>query len=115
MKKTAGLALLLALPIELVNFYVIGFPLDIGYPDDAPWYIKLLGLEWVLLHYIGLFLMDPFEKLTGCHDGNVVAGCVRVDTAVLLAGGYLATVLVVFALIYAGQQMVRLFRHRAAQ
>jgi hypothetical protein len=112
MKLKIGIVLLAALPIELVNWFLLPFPIDVGYPPDTPWYIKLIGIQWVALHRLGLFSLVWFEKVAGCHQFNVVMGCRRVDTVVLFAGGYLTTALLIFAVTYGFQQALRLHRAR---
>jgi hypothetical protein len=110
MKLKIGIALLAALPIELVNFFLLAFPIDVGYPPNTPWYIQLIGSQWVALHLLGLFSLSWFEKIFGCHQLNIIMGCKRVDTVVLFAGGYLTTVLLIFAVMYSFQQLLRLRR-----
>ena len=112
MKLKIGIVLLAALAIELVNWFLLAFPIDVGYPPDAPWYIQLSGAQWVLLHLPGLHSLAWFEKVAGCHQFNVVMGCRRVDTVVLFAGGYLTTALLIFAVTYGFQQTLRLYRAR---
>jgi hypothetical protein len=115
MKSKLGIVLLAALAIELVNWFLLAFPIDVGYPPDTPWYIQLIGIQWVALHRFGLFSLVWFEKLAGCHQFNVVMGCQRVDTVVLFAGGYLTTALLIFAIMFGFQQALRLLRKRSSR
>ena len=115
MKLKVGIVLLVALTIELVNFFLLAFPIDVGYPPNTPWYVQLIGLQWVALHRIGLFSLVWFENLAGCRQLNVVMGCRRVDTVVLFAGGYLTTALLIFASTYGIQQILRLVRNRSRE
>jgi hypothetical protein len=108
MKLKIGIVLLAALPIELVNFFLLAFPIDVGYPPNIPWYIQLIGVQWIALHVLGLFSLSWFEKTFGCHQLNIVMACRRVDTVVLFVGGYLTTVLLAFAVMYGYQQILRL-------
>jgi hypothetical protein len=110
MKLKIGVVLLAALAIELVNFFLLAFPIDVGYPPNTPWYIQVIGLQWVALHLLGLFSLSWFEKIFGCNQLNIVMGCGRVDSVVLFAGGYLTTVLLAFAVTYGFQQILRLRR-----
>ena len=83
-------ALGVAFPVELVNFVVFMPPLDVGIPDDAPWYAKLLGLQWALLHYPGLrltSLLDPFYK------------AYPLDVLTWFLSGYIETALIIIACI----------------
>jgi hypothetical protein len=45
-----GIVLLVALAMEAVNFSYLTPPLDVDYEPGTPWYIQLIGLQWVLLH-----------------------------------------------------------------
>jgi hypothetical protein len=109
MKWRFGYAFLLALPIELVNFYKFQFPLDVDYPPNMPWYIQAIDFQWLILHLPGLRSTDWFEKLSGCRQINAVMGCSRVDISVLLVSGYLSTVLLLLIVIYG----IRFFIHAA--
>ncbi|WP_211256091.1 hypothetical protein [Edaphobacter aggregans] len=110
-----AIVLLAALLIELVNFFVLcGFPIDVGYPPNTPWYIQLIGLQWLALHLVGLFSLSWFERIFGCSQLNIVMGCKQVDTVVLFAGGYLTTVLLAFAATYDFQH-IRLRRNLATR
>ena len=75
MKLKVTIVLLTALAIELVNWFLLAFPIDVGYPPDTPWYIQLIGIQWVALHGLGLFSLVWFENVAGCHQFNVVMGC----------------------------------------
>jgi hypothetical protein len=118
MKLKMGIALIVSLAIELVNWFVFPFPIDVGYPPDTPWYWQLIGFQWVGLHYIGLYSSDWFEKILGCHQRNgrdVVMGCKRVDIVVFFTGGYLTTLLIVLAVMFGFQQVLRLRRRLSHQ
>ena len=112
MKLKLAIVLLAALLIELVNFFVIcGFPIDVGYPPNTPWYIQLIGLQWLALHLVGLRSLSWFERIFGCSQLNIVMGCKRVDTVILFAGGYLTTVLLALAATYGFQLIFSLRRN----
>jgi hypothetical protein len=32
----------------------LAFPLDVGYPPGTSWWIRLIGLQWSLSHWVGL-------------------------------------------------------------
>jgi hypothetical protein len=108
MKWPIRTALLAALAIEAVNFWLLAPPIDVGYPPDTPWYINVLGLQWVILHLPGLRSLDWFERVSGCRQLNLVMGCRRVDTWVLFVSGYLATALLIITLIFAYRWIPRL-------
>ncbi|MGA7523807.1 MAG: hypothetical protein WBW84_15255 [Acidobacteriaceae bacterium] len=113
MKRKAGIAALVSLAIELVNWFVFPFPIDIGYPPGTPWYWQVIGFQWVALHYIGLRSSDWIEKIAGCHQRNgrdVVMGCRSVDTVWFFMGGYLTTLVVVLIVMFGFRQLFRLRR-----
>jgi hypothetical protein len=95
-KKAVLRALGAALPVELVNFFVFMPPIDVGIPDDAPFYTKLLGFQWAVLHYPGLRLtsqLDPYGK--------------AFPPFFWLLGGYVDTALLILACILAFHGMRR--------
>jgi hypothetical protein len=110
MRLKVGIVLLAALLIELVNFFFLGFPIDVGFPPNTPWYIQLIGLQWLALHFLGLFCLSWFEKVFGCRQLNIVMGCKQVDIVVLFVGGYLTTALLALAVTYGFEQVRRLRR-----
>src|ERR1700678_1054732 len=90
LKKRIILALVVAIPLELVNFFFLAFPIDVGLPDDAPWYAQALGAEWVLLHLPGLRLtswLDPYPSSP------------KIEIVVWMLSGYIDTALVLLAFI----------------
>jgi hypothetical protein len=100
LKKRIFIALAVAVPLELVNFFFFAFPIDVGLPDDAPWYAQALGAEWVLLHLPGLRLtswLDPYPSSQ------------KFVFAVWMLSGYVDTALVMIAgiLVFAWVQRLR--------
>ena len=98
-KRAVLVALGMAIPIEVVNFFVFMPPLDVGIPDDSPWYTKLLGLQWAALHYPGLqvaSLIDPYFK------------AFPVDVFTWFLSGYVDTVLVTLGVVLAVVRIRRL-------
>jgi hypothetical protein len=51
MKSPIKISLLAALPIEVVVFFLFAFPIDVGLPDNAPWYRSAMALIWFFIHY----------------------------------------------------------------
>jgi hypothetical protein len=78
-------ALLTAIPVELVNFWLAMPPLDVGLAPDAPWYANVLAGEWVILHLPGLRLASSIGMLDFGGPGLFI----------LLASGYLDTALLI--------------------
>jgi hypothetical protein len=93
------IALLAAFPLEALNLWVCPFPVDVGYPDNVPWYIDLRGSVWVIMHLLGLRLTDWFQRV-GLHSQ---------DLLIVFVGGYIETALLLIIAIFC----VGWFRHRA--
>ncbi len=57
-KSPIRAALLLAVPIEIVNFLLTFriYPPDVGFAPDARWYTKAVGFQGLSLHWPGLWL-----------------------------------------------------------
>jgi hypothetical protein len=98
MKRPILFALLLAIPVEVVNFFFLAFPIDVGLPEDASWLEKLAGSQWVILHLPGLRLLDWFDRM----------GLSRLGIFAVFASGYLDTVLVLIVGIFAFRWFRRL-------
>jgi hypothetical protein len=95
LKKSILIALVIAIPVELVNFFFFAFPIDVGLSDDAPWYAQALGAEWVLLHLPGLWLarwFDPYASSAALRVILLLSG--YVDTSLLFIAGILIFCLV---------------------
>ena len=101
-KPMIGLALIVAILVELVNLFFFTFPIDVGLAPDAPWYSQFLGAEWVLLHLAGLRVpswLDPYGTSP------------RFDYFVWFLSGYAGTAL----LLIAGILMIRWVRRLAGK
>ena len=99
MKPTVAIALLGALAVEAVNFAFLAPPIDVGYSPGTPWFVELIGSQWVILHLPGLLLRDRLERVFGRQQIEIVMGCRQVDVSVLLVSGYLDTALLLFVLL----------------
>jgi hypothetical protein len=87
MKRPVLFAFLVAIPIEAVNCFLLAPPIDVGLPDYASRFEKLVALQWVILHWPGLQAPDWLGSQLGIF--------------VLFASGYLDTVLLLIAFIFA--------------
>ena len=114
MKWPIKTALLAALAIEAINFWLLAPPIDVGYPPGSPWYINLIGFQWVIVHLPGLRLLDWLERVSGCQQLNIVMGCRRVDIFVLFVSGYLDTALLLIAVIFGFRWIPHLARRYSA-
>jgi hypothetical protein len=79
-------ALLAALPIEIVNFWIVGYPTARGSLTLAT-QSAFLALEWDLLHLPGLISIDRIQFLRERVHASSVAFFLAgyIDTAILIA------------------------------
>lgn len=66
--RQAGLAFLIAVPIEAVNISLVGMMFDPG-PLPSGVLPKLLELEWAFFHYVSFYLSD---RVFGSGSGGVL-------------------------------------------
>lgn len=97
-KRRIFLAMALALPLEMVNFFLLIPSLDVCYPPGTSRWIQLIGLQWALLHRIGL-------RASGLLEGSRYA---ILSIPVIFAGGYLEIAL----LLILAFSILPLIRHR---
>ena len=109
-KSPIKIGLLAASAIEAINFQFLAPPIDIGDPPGTPWYISVIGSQWVVLHLPGLLMLDRLERLAGCQQLNIVMGCRRVDIFVLFLSGYLVTASLLIVIILGFRWFPRLAR-----
>ncbi|WP_187290259.1 hypothetical protein [Terriglobus saanensis] len=95
-KSQIGFVLLAALAIESVNFFLGSPAVDPG-PQETQWYTNLLALQWVALHAVGIFMTDWVDRM----------GFPRLAVPALFLGGYATTVVVLVALVFIVQRVVR--------
>lgn len=98
--KVAKIALVVAIPIEIANFFLAGFPLDIGFEPADPWYDKVIGYQWLVLHFPGVMLVRWLDG-TGLRKwfGSRIPW-MSLETlyhSVLFVSGYLDTIFLVLA------------------
>jgi hypothetical protein len=93
MRSNLNAALLAALPIEVVNFWVVGYPAGANGLSSAS-QSAAVALQWYLLHLPGVIASDrsPFLR---AHS----ATC----SLVLFAAGYIDTVILLAAILWASR------------
>ena len=99
-KSPIVIALLAAIPVEAVNFWFAMFPIDVGLPPDAKWYTKALGFQWLFLHWPGLWLSSGMDNTR----------FERLEPFLWAASGYVDTVLLILAGIFAFRRVRGLAR-----
>ncbi len=86
MIATTRLALFVAIPVESVNYWIVGYPTSAYIPSTNSWYI-FVATQWYVLHFPGVYLLNWSQPLRDHHlPGSIVmffAG--YVDTALLIA------------------------------
>jgi hypothetical protein len=102
-RKPIIIALIAALPIELVNFFVFAFPIDVGLPQEAGPFAQLMSAQWAILHLPGLWLSYRLDLYA--HSLAIPA---------LLLSGYIDTALFVFLGICLYRAIRRLVRRNSA-
>lgn len=96
----AKAALLVALPIEIVNFWIIGYPAGASGLSSAS-QSAALALQWDLLHLPGIIASDRSIFLR-THP----AAC----SLVLFVAGYLDTVILLAAILWAARLALHTLR-----
>jgi hypothetical protein len=87
------MALLAALPLEIVNFWIIGYPAGAGGLSSAT-QSAALALQWYLLHLPGVIAFDRSVFLR-----THAVPC----SVILFIAGYIDTVVALAALLWAAQ------------
>jgi hypothetical protein len=100
MRSTLKAALLAALPIEIVNFWVVGYPADTHTVSAASHYASV-ALQWYLVHLPGIIASDRILLL---REHSVVC------SFVLLVVGYVDTTIVLIAILWAARLALNTLR-----
>lgn len=90
MRSRLKLALIAALPIEAVNFWVVGYPADTHSVSRVSQYAAV-ALQWYVLHLPGIIASDRSIYLRE-HAA--------IDSVVLFISGYIGTVLLLLAILW---------------
>lgn len=94
------LALAAALPLELANYFIIGYPAGTHLAVPGDWLVKVAA-QWYLLHLAGVFALNRFDFLR--NHGFL-------GSLVIFLSGYLATALLLAAALWPVQLLLRIFR-----
>ena len=95
-----GLALLLSLPLEVVNFWVIGYPAGSHALSHAAQYAAV-ALQWYVLHLPGIIAGDRSIFLREHHP---------ILAVVLFLAGFIDTTLLLLALFWLAKLARRILR-----
>jgi hypothetical protein len=86
MRSVLKLASGAAIPIEVVNFWIVGYPAD-THPFSAASHYAAIALQWYVIHLPAIFASDHSlllrENATACSIVVFFAG--YIDTVILLA------------------------------
>ena len=118
--KAAKIAFVVAIPIEIANFFMAGFPLDTGFEPADPWHDKVIGYQWLFLHFPGVAMVAWLDD-TGF--GKWLVARIKwmslgtLYESIFFLCGYIDTVLLTLAVILAFRWWVRRLegRHREGQ
>ena len=105
MRKAVKIALIAAAPIALLNLPPT-FAIDVGVAPDANWFLQFIAGEWVVMHWLGLWLsqLDPYYHYLPL-DIVIVGLSGYIEwTALLIAGVYAFLGLRRFALRFSVKQ-----------
>jgi hypothetical protein len=122
MKWKMGVVFIAALAIETANFRFGGVALDPGGLMDMPWHLKMIAIEWSLLHAPGIMVLNILDWL-GRRGASVAPGTLPPanlsshwgSAIVIFIGGYLATALVLFTIGLSAQWFLRRRRNHTAE
>ena len=94
MRRPIKIALIAAAPIAVLNLPPT-FAIDVGLPDNASWFEQFIAGEWVVMHWLGLWLshFDPFYKYFAL-DISLVCLSGYIEWVVLLIAGFYACLVV---------------------
>ena len=86
MLSTPRLALIAAIPVELINFYVVGYPANPSSVSAASHY-PAVALQWYLFHLPGIIASDRsiYLRQHGRLDSVVIFLAGLLCTAIFLA------------------------------
>ncbi len=94
------LAFLLALPLEIINFWVIGYPADTHTVSHAAQY-PAVALQWYIFHLPGIIVGDRSIYIREHHP---------ILAVILFIAGFIDTVLFLLALLWIARLARRTLR-----
>jgi hypothetical protein len=99
MRRPVKIALIAAAPIALLNLPPT-FAIDVGLPDDAGWFERIIAGEWVVMHWLGLWVVQVLAKW---HISLLNDNFMSVAISLAILSGYIEWALLIAAGIYAYQ------------
>jgi hypothetical protein len=108
--KVVKTAFVVAIPVEIANLFMAMAPLDTGFAPGDPWSDKVLGYEWLVMHYPGVILAAWLDD-TGFEKWLVARinwmSSATLDESIFFLCGYIDTALLILAVILALRWWVR--------
>jgi hypothetical protein len=101
MRATTTLALVAALPLELVNYFFVGYPAGTHFAIRKDWFVAIAA-QWYVLHLPGIFALNEFGFLRDFRS---------VGAIVLFLSGLLDTTLLLAVLIWPALMILRILRY----
>jgi hypothetical protein len=90
MDRPIRTAFILALPIEVVNYFLLAIPFNEGFPSSVNGIQGFLNMQWAVLHLVGIRLIGWLDPYDAVHIGR----------AIVFVAGYLNTTLVLIMLFF---------------
>jgi hypothetical protein len=100
---TTKLAIVAALPVELVNYFVVRYPADNDHLLEG-WFAAIAA-QWYVVHLPGIFFLNALESLRTQHS---------LGSLVLFLSGWIDTALLLAVLIWTALIVFRVFRLSAS-
>ena len=94
------LALLISLPLEVINFWVIGYPAG-PHPISHASEIPAVALQWYILHLTGIIIGDRSVYVREHHS---------IQSAVLFIAGFIDTAFLLLFLSWLARLARRIIR-----
>jgi hypothetical protein len=103
MRFALKLALLVAIPCEIVVFGLYAYPFDTGYSSDDSLFYRVMSHFWLALHWPGVLSLAWLERRGASAFSELL---------VFVMSGYFSMVLFLFAAILAFRWMLRRMQTR---
>lgn len=100
MLSTSKLALIAAVPLEVINFFVVGYPADPRAVSTASQY-PAVALQWYIFHLLGIIASDRSIFLRE-HEG--------LDSMVLFIAGLVSTAVFLGCVVWLSRLAARALR-----
>jgi len=98
--STAKRALVAAIPLELLNYFVVGYPAGSHLRVREDWF-QAVAAQWYTFHLPGVFALNEFDVLRNTHF---------LGHAVLFLSGWIDTAILLFVMILLVEVSIEIVR-----